>query len=449
MKHFLSIIILISFGFTGLAQNPIPVAFDESVDMMAVIWHLAGAREYNQCDITPYVESVDTYFASAKEHKAVKLASKYYREGTGFDAVAEYGSYLDITDEGNVVFDKNLIRDFDNRWSEEHQQEFLEAADAFYRDTRFHEWFVGTEEVRKEAVEAFSTISGMIDQQWYKSFFNAEVSAEFRITLCLMAGRNNFGLSAMTVDGLHKLFPVISSAHYADGKIGYDMNRVFPILVHEFCHAYCNPEIDKTFDQMADNANAVFALNKDLLSSQAYTKAKIMMYETYVRASVIKYLKEHFGENQINAEALIKEEESLGFLLTRTLLDSFGQGVSLVDAVNSFDVKKYVEDKALEESKRITYVCNIKDGQKNVPAGDFDFTITFDRPMGPGVSVNRTKEELPDVKGFSWSEDKKTFTLNLSLESGKTYGLNISGDHFIGEDGARAKESTIVFETKK
>lgn len=448
MKKYISFLAALLMGLSAQAQTAVPVQFNECMDLMAMVWHLAGAREYNRCSVTPYNESVDAHFANAKEHKAVQLAREYYQAGSGYDAVADFASCLKISTKGDITFNNSLIRDFDNRWSGNRQQEFLIAVNSFYHDTHFHEWFDSTASIRQEALQAFSAISSMIDLPWYNRFFGKNEEADFSITLCLLAGTNNYGISRITTEGLHRLSPVISSAHFTEGKISYQFNNIFPIVIHEFCHAYCNPVIDECFDQIAVVANEVFALNKTLLASQAYTNARIMMYETYVRASVICYLQEHFDASQINVDLLIQEEEKHGFVMTRSLVNALAKGTSLVDAVKDFDVKKYQEERALAESLLVSYECNIKDGQTDVPAGNFAVAITFDRPMTPSVSIYQTQAELPQITDFSWSEDKKTFTLNCILESAKTYGFRITGDNFIAEDGAHAKESTLIFKTE-
>ena len=89
---------------------------------------MAGADEYQRCHVTPYVEEVDRHFSPFSEHPAVQLAKKYYNNNVGYDAVAVYGAHLDVDGNGNVVFDDILIRDFDSRWSESMQFEFLEVA---------------------------------------------------------------------------------------------------------------------------------------------------------------------------------------------------------------------------------------------------------------------------------------------------------------------------------
>ena len=58
--------------------------------------------------------------------------------------------------------------------------------------------------------------------------------------------------------------------------------------------------------------------------------------------------------------------------------------------------------------------------------------VTFDKPMGGGCSWTKAGGEFPEVTDkISWSEDKKTCTLPVKLETGKTYRLGINSRHAI------------------
>lgn len=454
----LIILILIIFGAPSFLGAQVPVSFDEGVDLVALVWRLAGSREYNNCLVTPYAEGADSYFAPYKDHSAVKLAMKYSSEaGVAYDAVASFGLHLCITDDAQVVFDENLTNGIDERWTPAMQSEFLNALNDFYTESHFHDWYVGTESYMRQAEVAFLDVVSMLDLSWFDSFFGILDDASFAVKLCLLAGVNNYGLSVKGIDGSLHLTPVISSATYKDEEIVYNWNSVFPILVHEFCHTYCNPIIDANWDSIRVNAERVFEANKAILSSQAYTNGRIMMYETFVRASVIKYMKDHFTPQQVNIEKLISVEEEKGFLLTRSMyeaLDSYnGDFTVLATAVNSFDLKKYtVAKKAAAKAAAksgVKYKVNLKNKAKNVPAGEFTFTISFDRPMQNSVGINVTELPFPELKGFEWSTDFKTFYLHLILKPDSEYGFKIDGNAFAGQDGRHTSDMEIRFRTRK
>lgn len=415
------------------------------------------------CAVAPYAESLDAWCAPLKGHKAVALAQQYYRAGIGYDAVVAFGKTLRLKDDG-VETDADMLQMLDDRWSPEMWEEFLPALDDFYRRSDFHKWYLSTDSIRQATVEAFDTVVEDFDPQWYGRFFGAE-SPSLQISLSLLVGPNNYGLSATTADGRHLLIPVIGCAFYEEGRIAFDASSVFPLLIHECCHPYCNPLVDAFYSDIEKTATEVYGHYARLLEMQAYVNPLIMMYETLVRSSVITYLRQHRHLQSVEVKALVAEEEQLGFALTATLVEgmenlqtsaSGAQGLKalmpdLVKRVNAFNVKAYEKRKKAEKRKadrhRVHYRSNIRDGARNVPAGEMCLTIIFDRPMREAISLGLTDKEFPAYKGHAWSDDKRTLTVNFVTKPSTAYGLSILGDGFIAQDGTPSVASEIRFTT--
>ena len=49
------ILLLPALGIQG--KEKIKAEFSEGVDLLATVWQLAGAEEYNRCAVTPYATS--------------------------------------------------------------------------------------------------------------------------------------------------------------------------------------------------------------------------------------------------------------------------------------------------------------------------------------------------------------------------------------------------------
>ncbi len=206
-----------------------------------------------------------------------------------------------------------------------------------------------------------------------------------------------------------------------------------------------------------------------------------MMYETFVRTSVIKYILDHSNGDRSILPELINEEEHKGFILVSDLLSAWedsekvccekvccdtckkpsrkaafafpmsslaSASAVLYKAVNSF-TKEYYEAKVLEmERNRVQYFCNIADGQDDIAPGEFTFTITFDRPMVQSISMGETTKEFPEFKSYTWSEDAKTLCVVFHLEPNRTYGISVLGSMYNSIDGKTASDKTIIFQTK-
>lgn len=451
---------LIGFIFVGTQAQPLPVSFSEGVDLMAVVWRLAGDRTFNASTVPSYCQAVDDYFAAYKGHPVVAKAIECMETtGIGYDAVASYGLHLVITNEGQISYDQQFADHGDtsfDRWSEQQKADFLPILEDFYRESRFHQWFVSTEAVRNEAIAAFDEVARQLDMPWFDRFFGPKSEcSQFQVVLSILCGVNNYGCSAKMKNGGELLSPVISGcAIDAEGKLQFYPQMVLPIVVHEFCHAYCNPLNAQYWDGMKDKADGVFAISKEKLSSMAYPSSKIMMDETFVRSSVIRYQLSH-GQAEQKAD-LIAETSQLGFLLTNDMVETLGnyeQGnyasmkdfmPEIVKMVNAFDIEKVLQ--TIEEAKRnsATYSCNIQDGATGIPSGEYDLVITFSKPIQPTVALGfgrRNGEFITLARGMesvSWNETHTILTVTLNLKPHSSYSFSIIGENYQTKDGYNA-----------
>ena len=145
-KNFTILFCALLSALTTFAQNPVPTHFDECVELMAAVWRLSGAPEYNRCMVPQYAHEVDSVFEPFKEHPVVQLARQYPNEtGIGYDAIASYGLHLTLTENGTIVLNDSFLEGSDDsfdRWSDQQKKEFLAPLNDFYRTSRFHDWFL-------------------------------------------------------------------------------------------------------------------------------------------------------------------------------------------------------------------------------------------------------------------------------------------------------------------
>ena len=122
-RHFAILLFAMLSVLSSLAQNPIPAHFDECVELMATVWRLSGADEYNRCRVPQYAHEVDSVFGPYKDHPAVQLARQYQNEsGIGYDAVASYALHQTVTEDDVIMLSDKFAEDGDDsfdRWSEQ------------------------------------------------------------------------------------------------------------------------------------------------------------------------------------------------------------------------------------------------------------------------------------------------------------------------------------------
>lgn len=476
-KFFVLLFFSMLIPCVSMAQNSLPVGFDERTDLLSVVFRLAGNREYNQCGISTYSRQVDDYFSNYKQHQVVTFAQQCVQNsGISYDAVVAYAMHLVLPnkDNANIVFDTNFKKGGDDsfdRWSEEEKQEFLQSLNDFYQKSQFHQWYESTRDIREEAIASFNeNIAKSIDLAWFNQFFGSIKNADFQVVLSLLVGPNNYGCSAALNNGVDKFAPVIGCAHTDTlGKIVYaNKNVILPIVIHEFCHGFCNPLNAENWDGMKDKAESVFKLNAVKLSQMAYTNAETMMNETFVRSCVIRYILDH--HSGANADQLIKNESD--FYLTSTLVESLTRYESsrekyatmadympeLVKDINAFDVKAFQKQQKQNQKLLGRVVkCSIKNRAKNVPAGKQTLVIQFSKPMMPGIALGygASDGQFLDFEAalrnsFSWSNDRRTISIYLDLKPDTHYAFSILGDYFQTEDGHPLDKTTFIdFWTKK
>lgn len=466
MKKLTSTLCGLLFAVFAFAQSAIPVYFDECVDLVSVIWRLSGSQEYNKCRIPQYAEKVDEYFSPFKDHPVVQLARQYQLEsGIGYDAVASYGLHLYVDDAGHVVLDDGFLKGSDpsfDRWSEQEKEEFLKPLNDFYQKTDFHKWYEQQQEVYEKVKENFKSVVENVDFDWFDHFFSTQSGSRFDIVLSLLVGPNNYGCSAQLQDSSYVLSPVIGSCELSENDDFFYGQYVLPIIIHEFCHPYCNPLNLQYWSLMSHSAEKVFVFKAEQLKKSAYLSALTMMNETFVRASVIRYLIAHYP--QVSVLDLIQDEEGQGFILVQTLCDALKQYEQqrgsyptmsefmpvLAKTVNDFDLKEYIKQSKKADKLNATYKVSIKNGAKNVPSGLYTVVIKFSKPMVQGIAMNPSSSaDFPTFKEYKWSDDK-TLHVTFYLEPDHAYGFTVLGGYHRTQDGHTAgADREINFVTGK
>lgn len=324
--------------------------FSETVELMGLLWRLAGSGEYCQCRVGSVAQSADSFFASMRNHQAVTLAKQYRQLGICYDAVTGFANQLIFNDEANLIFDPDYLEGsnagFDDRWTDSQKNDMLAAVNDFYKESDFHEWFASTKVEQQQAIASFKTVCDL-DYTWFDSFYGKNDKISSRIILSFMIGPNNNGISLKRKDGTLLLTPVLGCLNQFSENVTFngDMN----LIVHEFSHPYCNPLIESNWSSISVKANEVYNEVRSIMESQAYGNPVTMMCETLVRSCAIRYMKSHNLENLVNQQ--LAYEENNGFMMVRYLVKTLEERENeaaqysslsdfmpvMIEAINNFD----------------------------------------------------------------------------------------------------------------
>jgi len=293
---------------------------------MSLIFRLAGNPEYNQNRLTFYIKDVEKHFKEYKNHDVVQFARQLRKaRGVSFDAVMSLAIHIkDVNSMLERVPLEAKSKSWDIRWTVEDIRKFQELARSFVEETDFatfieeHDELYRTAESRMEKVlEDFGVVS------WFDSFFGAKPDASFTVLLGMMNGGACYGPRVVFPNGSEELYCVLGVwLKDRRGLPRFDKS-VLPTVVHEFCHSYVNPLVILHTGELEKAGRKIFSSVEDAMRRQAYPGWQTMMYESLVRACVVRYMLE--SEGAAAADQQIVRENTNQFFWIRGLSDLLGE----------------------------------------------------------------------------------------------------------------------------
>jgi hypothetical protein len=483
---YLSRALLIGFLFfslccgQGKTKAKVRVTIDPRVELMSLIFRLAGNPEYTMGRIASYNKDIDSHFSAFEDHEVVRMAKKL-RETRGVSYDAVMGMAVHVTDafslKERIPFDPQPVT-LDSRWTPELAREFLDAARRFVEASDFKGFIQNHDELYALAASRMQTVMeehGVVD--WFDKFFGSRPGARFELILGMLNGPGNYGARVKPSDKdeiLYCILGVWSTDEEGNPQFG---QQVLPTVVHEFSHSYCNPLVEKHIAELETPGKEIFSRVQEAMSRMAYGNWETMMKESLVRASVIRYLRAKFGEEaaQKGIQSEIKRQffwmEGLSGLLgeyeekreTYASLDDFFPEItsffkSCASKVDQ-DMKAFEQDRQVQMEKlkanspRIVSLLP-PNGARDVDPNFRAIVVTFDRPMKDGQwAVMRFNDKFPEKGGeVFYDETKKVFTIPVKLKPDTEYelGLNADGVYgFASEAGDPLYPVVIRFKTKR
>lgn len=345
------------------SSDPIPVHYSEETELVSILAHLAGVNGYifDSADgvLEDYLSDVEHYFAAYSCHKAVKFVrNKLAMKGFAWDFPMAFALRLRI--EGNqIIYDPDIDTDFDDyydRISRKNEIILLRLLQDFYNDTEFHRFFIDHKPLYRECETAMSKVASRLDMSWYDSFFGPSDGTSFHVFLGLLNGPGNYAIHQKTSDGKEIINALMGCCDRNEhGEIYYGEAYTLPVLIHEFNHSYCNPLNDEFWEGISPAATRVFNTDPAFYASIAYGSPVHVMNETFVEASMFRYLMTHpidlEGTGFAGMEELIErlleiDEKDRKFLLIRDLTDMLKEREEHMDIYPTMRdfMPRYVEE---------------------------------------------------------------------------------------------------------
>ncbi len=460
----------------------IPVSVDPRIELLSIVNRLAGAEEYSQGKVPSYVADVDRHFGRFKDHPAV-VEARRLRESAGISFNAPMGLAVLLTDAeslGERVPLDPIPADLDARWKTDDARAFIGHLRAFVRDTEFRSFFESHRALYRTAVER---MSGILAEEriveWFGAFFGKRDNAAFTIYLALLNGGANYGARVRLPDGREDLYSIMGVWRAdQEGLPSFSKTSVIMTVVHEFCHSYANPIVDANADKLEASGQALFEAMAEDMKKQAYGNGRVVLCESLVRASVIRYY--HARRGPELAAEWVESETDRGFLWIGDLAGVLGDYEKRRDEYPSFEsmipriaalladyagridgeilkrkevLRRRREELAAKSPKIVSLVP--ADGAQDVDPGLQAIVITFDRPMNVQNMAfmqldPATAPKLTGKAAFDASGKIMTIPVELVAEKAYEFALNMEGFLVMGDAQGNPLVPTVVrFRTAK
>ena len=454
---------------TVVAQEERPklrARVDGRVELMSILFRLAGNPEYNQLRArSPYSSRVDAHFTKFRDHEAVRSARALRRtRGVSYDAVMSLAVHL--RDAGTlaerVPFDTPPER-LDKRWRTDEARAFLVAARSFAKQSDFA-GFLDRE--KQFHARAANRLQEKIDERDYLAWFDlyfgagngARRGANTTVLIGLLNGGGNYGVGVRYPDGREEITPVLGIYQFDEQGLPLPGNDFVPLLVHEVCHSYVNPLVDRHAQRLQAAGAAIYPTVADRMRRQAYTTWKIMLYESLVRASVVRFMLAHDGRQAATRQAA--DDARRGFSWTADLARLLGEYEADRKRYRTLDafmprVAEFFDTtaKRLARAPRVVSI-HPNDGDRAVDPATKAIVIRFDRPMRAGAwSVVKTNDPFPAVTGkVTYDAARRVLTIPVRLQANTKYGFSLNSDTltaFRSAEGVPLKPVRVSFRTRE
>ncbi|UAY57008.1 DUF4932 domain-containing protein [Arachidicoccus terrestris] len=455
------LLFLLNVSVSAFTQQRIHSKVDKRMETLSIVARLAGYEEYNDDYAKKYVADIHQYFDPYKEDTLFRFM-RFVRaqKDISLDAVSSMAVCLQLYG-GKFSLIDSWKTDL-GRWDQAHAIRFVSLLNAFYTKTKFDDFFKNEQPYYDQITVRYDSMISNLNQSWYFKYYGTKRPRHFNIIIGCANGGQNYGAETNSKEGGKQLYAIQGSWTFDTlGKPVFPADKYFPTIVHEFNHTFINPILGKFEDNdtLKNSAASLFNLVKSFMVADNYGMWQIMVNESLVRASVVRYLIDnHATGSVIDAEMTQQEEE--GFLWIRPLVALLGKYEKHRDIYPTFEafypkIIHFFDTTATSINSKcpeVTAIVPSVDTKQDVDPRLKTMTLYFDRPMDvyhysfhygkPG------KAGFPVTKVIGYSKDGKSIEIGLDLQPDTEYEMVLRGSKtFKSADGYPLKSRTVRFRT--
>jgi hypothetical protein len=303
---------------------PIRVNIDSRVELISIVFRLAGNPEYTQGRVPNYLRDIDEHFGPFRDHALIKLAARLRNtRGVSYDAPMSLAVHLADAErlEERIPFDAQPLG-LDKRWRLEELREFLTLSRQFVKETRFAEFQKAHQSLFDQTViRAEDLLKREARLEWFNQFFGARPNADFNVVLGMVNGGCCYG-SRIAFKDREELYCILGVWLCDTNGIPRFDRTVLDTVTHEFGHSYVNPLVYRYTQELEAPGKKLFTQVKSRMQRMAYGNWETMIHESIVRAAVVSYLRSTQGEAAASQQTA--REIRNGFLWMEELVRTLG-----------------------------------------------------------------------------------------------------------------------------
>ena len=325
---------------------------DERIELLAIVFRLAGAEEFACKRFTKYDDAINKHFGEFKEHEVIQLA-KELRKGQGFlgvnianDRVPAFAVACDIAD-GHVVLTEEKAEALEKYyrgmgypcWPKATALKFAGLLDDFYVNSRFHEFFVAQKELYGRFEERFFDLIRFFNVGWFDEFYGTHPGERFQVYLLVTGEDGGYGTMLPRKDGTKDYCAIIGVyPQYIndDGEPLFTEYSVWSCLLLYNLLACADPLVEKHWPLFKKTSERLFphVVEKLQRTIGDLITPKWLLSSYIAYAALAKYAKVHGCDEGL---ANIGGIENKGFVWFDKMREAVERYVAERDKYPTFD----------------------------------------------------------------------------------------------------------------
>ena len=442
--------------------SPIEIAVDPRVELLSIVFRVAGAQEYQRGRVSSYSADVDSHFRPFAHHPAVRRVGEIRRRyGISHDAVVKLAVHAEDAKTWRASVPLSAAETLGNRWRADVAEIFLEELRGFAETSGFEAFFAAHQSLYAETEARLKARLATADLGWLDEFFG-EPSGSLRIIPGMLTGPASYGATVLRDSGADRYAIVGVEEIDESGRPQFD-RAVVESVVHELCHSYLSPVLKKEAEGFREAGEALYLSQQPRMEMQAYRSGYTVMNETLTRACTHRFLLATATREEVVGD--IAYNNSRGFLWIGDVSevlegyeadrDRYSTFADYVSELQSFFARytRGLPHSAEELEARRPHVVGLVpiNGDLDVSPGLEVIVVTFDRPMRAGTwSVVGGGPKYPATGSPAYDAQRQIFRLPVILEPDREYELWLNrGPHmsFASADGTPLAPFRISFQT--